>query len=333
MRDLSLRGERSHLGEFTGNVDALDNGDWLVSWGGIFGGGCRVSKRRVSKPRDGHVGRSRDRSGEAGHPLQGVAHLFSSASHQRDRGPVRGPGAATRPAHCGVPGQRPHLDLPHRRRGRAASGRRLQPARGGLQRLQPVDQRPGRHGRERRPPSRGGRAGQRLCGRPDARRRWSGHLQSGVRPVVRILRRLHGGWNGAVGGSRAARDPPSASGLGHSHDDLRCDASDEGPVHGDDRLFGGGDRSRDRRDHRDERRRFESDRIGRHLRGRDRAGNRDRGRRDADAAGGGGDGRFEQRECGGERCVCGGHEGAGACGWGRCRKRRIAGLGLERGPR
>ncbi len=39
VRDLSLRGERSHLGEFTGNVDALDNGDWLVSWGGIFGGG------------------------------------------------------------------------------------------------------------------------------------------------------------------------------------------------------------------------------------------------------------------------------------------------------
>ncbi|MYF96196.1 MAG: hypothetical protein F4210_11960 [Holophagales bacterium] len=33
VRDHSLRGERDHLGNITGNVDALDNGDWLVSWG------------------------------------------------------------------------------------------------------------------------------------------------------------------------------------------------------------------------------------------------------------------------------------------------------------
>ena len=33
VRDHSLRGERSHLGYANGNVDALDNGDWLVSWG------------------------------------------------------------------------------------------------------------------------------------------------------------------------------------------------------------------------------------------------------------------------------------------------------------
>ena len=33
VRDHSLRGERSHLGYATGNVDVLDNGDWLVSWG------------------------------------------------------------------------------------------------------------------------------------------------------------------------------------------------------------------------------------------------------------------------------------------------------------
>ena len=33
MRDHSLRGERSHLGYANGNVDVLDNGDWLVSWG------------------------------------------------------------------------------------------------------------------------------------------------------------------------------------------------------------------------------------------------------------------------------------------------------------
>ena len=33
VRDHSLRGERSHFGGATGNVDALDNGDWLVSWG------------------------------------------------------------------------------------------------------------------------------------------------------------------------------------------------------------------------------------------------------------------------------------------------------------
>ena len=33
VRDHSLRGTRSHLGYATGNVDVLDNGDWLVSWG------------------------------------------------------------------------------------------------------------------------------------------------------------------------------------------------------------------------------------------------------------------------------------------------------------
>ena len=33
VRDHSLRGERSHIGYANGNVDVLDNGDWLVSWG------------------------------------------------------------------------------------------------------------------------------------------------------------------------------------------------------------------------------------------------------------------------------------------------------------
>ena len=33
VRDHSLRGTRDHLGYATGNVDVLDNGDWLVSWG------------------------------------------------------------------------------------------------------------------------------------------------------------------------------------------------------------------------------------------------------------------------------------------------------------
>ena len=33
VRDVSLRGERTHVGLATGNVDALDNGDWMVSWG------------------------------------------------------------------------------------------------------------------------------------------------------------------------------------------------------------------------------------------------------------------------------------------------------------
>ncbi len=33
VRDHSLRGERSHVGHSTGNVNALDTGDWLVGWG------------------------------------------------------------------------------------------------------------------------------------------------------------------------------------------------------------------------------------------------------------------------------------------------------------
>ena len=36
VRDHSLRGERRHLGYATGNVDVLDNGDWLVSWGRVL---------------------------------------------------------------------------------------------------------------------------------------------------------------------------------------------------------------------------------------------------------------------------------------------------------
>ncbi len=35
VRDHSLRGERAHVGYASGNVDALDNGDWLVSWGRV----------------------------------------------------------------------------------------------------------------------------------------------------------------------------------------------------------------------------------------------------------------------------------------------------------
>ena len=33
VRDHSLRGTRDHIGHANGNVDVLDNGDWLVSWG------------------------------------------------------------------------------------------------------------------------------------------------------------------------------------------------------------------------------------------------------------------------------------------------------------
>ncbi len=36
VRDHSLRGERAHVGYATGNVNALDNGDWLVSWGRVL---------------------------------------------------------------------------------------------------------------------------------------------------------------------------------------------------------------------------------------------------------------------------------------------------------
>ena len=38
VRDHSLRGERSHIGYTLGNVDVLDNGDWLVSWGRVLTG-------------------------------------------------------------------------------------------------------------------------------------------------------------------------------------------------------------------------------------------------------------------------------------------------------
>ena len=48
VRDHSLRGERSHLGYATGNVDALDNGDWLVSWGRVLTGDDRFPDNEMA---------------------------------------------------------------------------------------------------------------------------------------------------------------------------------------------------------------------------------------------------------------------------------------------
>ena len=48
VRDHSLRGERSHLGYATGNVDVLDNGDWLVSWGRVLTGADRFPDNEMA---------------------------------------------------------------------------------------------------------------------------------------------------------------------------------------------------------------------------------------------------------------------------------------------
>ena len=48
VRDHSLRGERSHLGYSTGNVDVLDNGDWLVSWGRVLTGADRFPDNEMA---------------------------------------------------------------------------------------------------------------------------------------------------------------------------------------------------------------------------------------------------------------------------------------------
>ena len=48
VRDHSLRGERSHLGYATGNVDVLDNGDWLVSWGRVLAGDDRFPDNEMA---------------------------------------------------------------------------------------------------------------------------------------------------------------------------------------------------------------------------------------------------------------------------------------------
>ena len=48
VRDHSLRGERSHLGYAAGNVDVLDNGDWLVSWGRVLTGAGRFPDNEMA---------------------------------------------------------------------------------------------------------------------------------------------------------------------------------------------------------------------------------------------------------------------------------------------
>ena len=48
VRDHSLRGERSHIGYASGNVDVLDNGDWLVSWGRVLTGADRFPDNEMA---------------------------------------------------------------------------------------------------------------------------------------------------------------------------------------------------------------------------------------------------------------------------------------------
>ena len=48
VRDHSLRGERSHIGYANGNVDVLDNGDWLVSWGRVLTGADRFPDNEMA---------------------------------------------------------------------------------------------------------------------------------------------------------------------------------------------------------------------------------------------------------------------------------------------
>ena len=48
VRDHSLRGERRHLGYSNGNVDVLDNGDWLVSWGRVLTGADRFPDNEMA---------------------------------------------------------------------------------------------------------------------------------------------------------------------------------------------------------------------------------------------------------------------------------------------
>ena len=48
VRDHSLRGERTHLGYSNGNVDVLDSGDWLVSWGRVLTGADRFPDNEMA---------------------------------------------------------------------------------------------------------------------------------------------------------------------------------------------------------------------------------------------------------------------------------------------
>ena len=59
VRDHSLRGERSHLGYATGNVDVLDNGDWLVSWGRVLTGADRFPDNEMATLVDPSTGQEK----------------------------------------------------------------------------------------------------------------------------------------------------------------------------------------------------------------------------------------------------------------------------------
>ena len=200
VRDHSLRGERSHLGYATGNVDVLDNGDWLVSWGRVLTGADRFPDNEMATLVDPATGQEK----------LGIR-FRELPSNERDRriNATVAPAEALAPQPVPLTAEFPASVTPRcsTRAHRPATGRgRLQPARGGLQRRQPVAQRHRRDGRERQRSRCRWRAGQRLPRHADAGRRRCDQLPPRQRSGLRRRRHLHRRRHDALGSPGDARD-------------------------------------------------------------------------------------------------------------------------------
>ena len=161
VRDHSLRGERSHLGYATGNVDVLDNGDWLVSWGRVLTGDDRFPDNEMATLVDPATGQEK-----LGIRFRELSDNVRERRINATVAPAEALAPQPVPLTAEIVGQRT------RRFSIAGIGdapqvdRRLQPPRR-RRRLRPhlaVPQRDGGNGRERQRARRGGRAGPRLPG-------------------------------------------------------------------------------------------------------------------------------------------------------------------------
>ena len=137
VRDHSLHGNKAALGYSSGQVVLMDNGDWLISWG---------RNLRGQPPLEETVTQVDPATGQEKFFIR-----FTAANTEERPSLMASPVPAdaladtARPPGSEPPGQRRHLDLPHRV-GHDAGGGGVQPSGQELRRRDAVAQRHGRRG-------------------------------------------------------------------------------------------------------------------------------------------------------------------------------------------
>ena len=186
VRDHSLRGTRDHLGYANGNVDVLDNGDWLVSWGRPLDADVTIPDNERATLVDPATGQEK----------LGLRFRELPAS-ERDRriNATVAPAEALAPQPVPLTAEfpaSPHTSLVHTGSGDAPQVIVAfnQPV-VDFSASSPSISVTGRDNRECPVPHRGRRTGQRLCRHPNASRHQRHHRRSGGRSALRRWWHLH----------------------------------------------------------------------------------------------------------------------------------------------